>query len=94
MAIRTPMNPKVMAVWLQKEIAAIGPALPVTISTMQERVSRLNHRPRSTPSFSAFFAGHGSGPGCDWVVWSDVVSGRRIRGNRRARGPGSGPACY
>ena len=58
-AIRTPMNPKVMAVWLQKEIAAIGPALPVTISTMQERVSRLNDRPRFNAILLALFAAMG-----------------------------------
>jgi len=58
-AIRTPMNPNAMAVWLKKEIAAIDPALPVTISTMRERVSRLNDRSRFNAILLALFAAMG-----------------------------------
>ena len=59
MAIRTPVNPDVMSAWLKKEIAAIDPALPVTVSTMQQRVSRLNDRPRFNAILLALFAGMG-----------------------------------
>ncbi len=58
-AIRAPMSPSVMAGWLKREIAAIDPALPVTISTMQERVSRLSDRPRFNAILLALFAAMG-----------------------------------
>jgi predicted permease len=58
-AIRTPVNPDLMASWLKGEIAAIDPTLPVTISTMQQRVSRLNDRPRFNAILLALFAGMG-----------------------------------
>jgi putative ABC transport system permease protein len=58
-AIRTPANPEVMASWLKREIAAIDPALPVTVSTMQQRVSRLADRPRFNAMLLALFAGMG-----------------------------------
>lgn len=58
-AIRTPANPEVMASWLKREIAAIDPALPVTTSTMQQRVSRLNDRPRFNAILLALFAAMG-----------------------------------
>jgi putative ABC transport system permease protein len=58
-AIRTPVNPNVMGGWLRKEIAAIDPALPVTVSTMQQRVSRLADRPRFNAFLLALFAGMG-----------------------------------
>jgi predicted permease len=58
-AIRTPVNPNAMADWIKKEIAAIDPALPVTVSTMQQRVSRLNDRPRFNAVLLALFAGMG-----------------------------------
>jgi hypothetical protein len=58
-AIRTPMNPAVMAGWLKKEIAAIDPALPITVSTMQQRVSRLNDRPRFNAILLTLFAAMG-----------------------------------
>ncbi|HEX4596063.1 MAG TPA: ABC transporter permease [Bryobacteraceae bacterium] len=58
-AIRTPVNPKAMAGWLKKEIAAIDPVLPVTVSTMQQRVSRLNDRPRFNAVLLSLFAAMG-----------------------------------
>ena len=59
MAIRTSMNSSVMARWLKKEIAEIDPALPVSVSTMQQRVSRLNDRPRFNAILLALFAAMG-----------------------------------
>ncbi len=59
LAIRTPANPEVMASWLKREIAAIDPALPVTTSTMQQRVSRLNDRPRFNAILLTLFAAIG-----------------------------------
>jgi putative ABC transport system permease protein len=58
-AIRTSMNSSVMAGWLKKEIAEIDPALPVSVSTMQQRVSRLNDRPRFNAILLALFAAMG-----------------------------------
>jgi putative ABC transport system permease protein len=58
-AIRTPMNPEVMSAWVRREITAIDPALPVTVSTMQQRISRLNDRPRFNAILLALFAGMG-----------------------------------
>jgi ABC-type antimicrobial peptide transport system permease subunit len=48
-----------MAGWLKKEIAEIDAALPVTVSTMQQRVSRLNDRPRFNAVLLALFAAMG-----------------------------------
>ncbi len=59
LAIRTPMSPTVMAGWLKREIAQIDPTLPLTISTMQQRVSRLNDRPRFNAILLALFAAMG-----------------------------------
>jgi putative ABC transport system permease protein len=58
-AVRTSMNSSVMAGWLKKEIAEIDAALPVTVSTMQQRVSRLNDRPRFNAVLLALFAAMG-----------------------------------
>jgi ABC-type antimicrobial peptide transport system permease subunit len=48
-----------MAGWLKKEIAAIDPALPVTLATMRQRVSRLNDRPRFNAVLLSLFAAMG-----------------------------------
>ena len=58
-AIRTPVNSIVMAGLLIKEIAAIDPMLPVTVSTLRQRVSRLNDRPRFNAMLLSLFAGAG-----------------------------------
>jgi len=58
-AIRTPADPQVVAGWLKREIATIDPTLPVTVSTMQERVSRLNDGPRFNAILLGLFAAMG-----------------------------------
>ena len=58
-AIRTPVDSHIMAGWLKKEIASIDPALPVNISTMQQRIGQLNDRPRFNAILLALFAGVG-----------------------------------
>ena len=58
-AIRTSVNPKVMAGWIKREFAALDPALPVTIGSMQRRVGRLVDRPRFNALLLTLFAGMG-----------------------------------
>ena len=58
-AIRTPANPHVMGEWIKHEIAAIDPTLPVAITTMQQRVSRLSDQPRFNAVLLSLFAGMG-----------------------------------
>jgi predicted permease len=58
-AIRTSVNPKVMAGWIKREFAALDPALPVTIGSMQRRVGRLVDRPRFNAFLLTLFAGMG-----------------------------------
>jgi predicted lysophospholipase L1 biosynthesis ABC-type transport system permease subunit len=58
-AIRTSVNPKVMADWIKREFAALDPALPVTIGSMQRRVGRLVDRPRFNALLLTLFAGMG-----------------------------------
>jgi putative ABC transport system permease protein len=58
-AIRTSVNPQVMAGWIKREFAALDPALPVTIGSMQRRVGRLVDRPRFNALLLTLFAGMG-----------------------------------
>ena len=58
-AIRTSVNPQVMAGWIRREFAALDPALPVTIGSMQRRVGRLVDRPRFNALLLTLFAGMG-----------------------------------
>lgn len=58
-AIRTSANPKVMAGWIKQEFAALDPALPVTLGSMQQRVGRLMDRPRFNAFLLTLFAGMG-----------------------------------
>ena len=58
-AVRSPGNPSVIEDQLKKEIATIDPALPVTVSTLQQRVSQLNERPRFNAILLGLFAGTG-----------------------------------
>jgi putative ABC transport system permease protein len=58
-AIRTSVNPKVMAGWIKREFAALDPALPVTLGSMQQRVGRLVDRPRFNAFLLSLFAGMG-----------------------------------
>jgi predicted permease len=58
-AIRTSVNANVMAGWIKREFAALDPALPVTIGSMQRRVGRLVDRPRFNALLLTLFAGMG-----------------------------------
>jgi putative ABC transport system permease protein len=58
-AIRTSANPQVMADWLKREFAAIDPALPITLGSMQQRMSKLVQRPRFNALLLSLFAGMG-----------------------------------
>ncbi len=58
-ALRTTVNPKIMANWIRKEFADLDPTLPVTITTMQQCVSGLAQRPRFNAILVSLFAGMG-----------------------------------
>jgi putative ABC transport system permease protein len=58
-AIRTSVSPKVMADWLKREFAALDPALPVTLGSLQQRVGKLVDRPRFNAFLLTLFAGMG-----------------------------------
>ena len=55
-AVRTPVNTKVMADWIKRELAALDPEMPVTIGTMQDRVGKLAQRPRFDAFLITLFA--------------------------------------
>jgi len=48
-----------MAEWLRGEVAALDPALPLKVETMNQRVSKLAQRPRFNAALLALFAGMG-----------------------------------
>jgi len=58
-AIRTSVNPKVMAGWIKREFAALDPALPIELGSMHQRVGRLMNRPRFNALLLSLFAGMG-----------------------------------
>jgi predicted permease len=57
--IRATMDPRVMSRWVRAEVAALDPALPVDIETMQQRVAHLSQRSRFNAVLLAIFAGIG-----------------------------------
>jgi predicted permease len=57
--VRSPMNQASVSEWVRKEIAALDPALPVQIDTMDLRVRRLERQPRFNAFLLALFAGTG-----------------------------------
>jgi putative ABC transport system permease protein len=59
-AIRTTVNPKVMAGWIKREFAALEPALPVALGSMQQRVGRLVDRPKFNAFLLTLFAAMGA----------------------------------
>lgn len=59
LAIRTSVSPKVMADWLKREFAALDPALPVKLGSMQDRVGKMTDRPRFNAFLLSLFAGMG-----------------------------------
>ena len=60
LVVRTAANPKVISDWLSTEFHALDPELPITINTMQQRVSKLAQRPRFNAMLLAIFAGMGA----------------------------------
>lgn len=58
-ALRTLLNPKVVSDSMLREFVALDPQLPVTVTTMQERVGRLAQRPRFNALLLSMFAGMG-----------------------------------
>ncbi len=58
--LRTPANPKVVSDWLTRQLHELDPELPVTITSMQQRVSKLAQRPRFNAILLALFAGMGA----------------------------------
>ncbi len=57
--IRSPMNPRAMAVWMRAEFAAMDATLPVEMETMRQRVSALAERPRFNAMLLTLFAAMG-----------------------------------
>jgi predicted permease len=57
--IRAPLEAAAMEGWVRRQMAAIDPALPVTIETMRTKVDRLSERPRFLAALLALFAGFG-----------------------------------
>jgi len=58
--LRTAFPPDAVAGWIREQLAALDPALPVKIETMQERVSQLQQRPRFNAMLLAIFAAMGA----------------------------------
>ena len=54
--IRTSLASAAMANWIRSDVAALDPALPVTIETMNERVGKLTAQPRFNASLLSLFA--------------------------------------
>lgn len=57
--LRTSVSPKIVSGWVAKEFAELDPQLPVTVTSMQQRVGRLAQRPRFNALLLAMFAGMG-----------------------------------
>jgi predicted permease len=57
--VRTSLAAGPTAQWLRSEIAAIDPALPVTIETMDQRVGKLAQKPRFNAALLSLFAAMG-----------------------------------
>jgi predicted permease len=57
--LETPLDAGTLERWVRRQMAAIDPALPVTIDTMQTKVDGLTERPRFLATLIALFAGFG-----------------------------------
>jgi predicted permease len=57
--LRTAVNPSGLAGAVRAEVAAMDPALPVKLETMEQRVGRLAERPRFNALLLGIFAGMG-----------------------------------
>ena len=60
LVLRTAANPKLVTDWINREFHGLDPNLPATITTMQQRVSKLAQRPRFNATLLALFAGMGA----------------------------------
>jgi putative ABC transport system permease protein len=58
-ALRTSLNPRIVSDSMLREFTALDPQLPVTITTMQQRVGKLAQRPRFNALLLSMFAGMG-----------------------------------
>jgi len=58
--LRTSADPKAMSDWLVREFHTLDPELPVTVTTMHERVSKLSQRPRFNALLLSLFAAMGA----------------------------------
>jgi len=54
--LETPLDPGMLERWVRQQMAAIDPALPVTIETMQAKVGRLSERARFLAALIGLFA--------------------------------------
>lgn len=54
--VRSASAPGAVADWIRSETAALDASVPVTISTMAERIRGLSERPRFTAALLSFFA--------------------------------------
>ena len=54
--IRSPLAAATLATWLRNQVASLDSALPVTIETMNQRVSKLTAQPRFNASLLSLFA--------------------------------------
>ena len=57
--VRSPADPQAVARWLRAEIAAIDPALPVSIKRLEQHISEFALRPRFNAVLVGIFAGMG-----------------------------------
>ena len=55
--IRTSLDPATMTAWVRAAVAELDPTLPVEISTLDERVSKLEQRPRFDAVLLTIFGG-------------------------------------
>lgn len=56
---RTSLDQQTLARWVRKEFAAVDPALPVNVETLQQRVESFRERPRFVAMLVGLFAGFG-----------------------------------
>ncbi len=54
--LETPLDVGIVERWVRRQMAAIDPALPVTIETMRTKVDRLSERPRFLAALIGLFA--------------------------------------
>jgi predicted permease len=57
--VRSPADPQAVARWLRAEIAAIDPALPVSIKRLEQHIGEFALRPRFNAVLVGIFAGMG-----------------------------------